>query len=161
MALHLAVGPKLLHRNSSTDQWSDVTHVAHRYLFEPLALDPDVRTADLLRLIQPNPVLLEVLGRWDVRSLLLQRNLNEAREDGDAAISASANANVTLGMLLDDLVSELSFVSGPRAQALGQEIARQEWTEVTGEQLLGELRKTTSDTEPASSEAARSTRPLP
>lgn len=152
MTLHLAVGPRLLHRKSSTDEWTDVTRVAHRYLFEPLAMEPDVKTADLLRLIQPNPILLEVFGRWDLQSFLLRGDLDEVQVNGDAAILASARAdNVTLGMVLEGLVYDLTFFGSPETErALADEIARQEWTEVTVEELLEEIRQATSDAEPAS-----------
>lgn len=153
MTLHLAVGPKLLHRKSSTDQWTDVTRVAHRYLFEPLTLEPDVKTADLLGLILPNPILLEVFGRWDLQSSL-QRSADELKEIGAAAIPASTSADkATLGTVLEDLVYDLTFFGTPeREQALAREYALQEWSEVTAqnaEELLREIEQATMDAGPA------------
>lgn len=151
MALHLRVGPKLLHRKSSTDQWTDVTRVAHRYLFEPLTFEPEVKTADLLGLILPNPILMEVFGRWDLQRSL-QRSVDELNEIGAAAIPASTSAdNATLGTVLEDHAYNLTFFGTPeREQALAKEIALQEWTEVTAEDLLREIEQATMDAGPAS-----------
>ena len=154
MPLHLAAGPQLLHRRSSSERWKDVTHIAHRYLFELLVLDPQVTSVDLVRLMQPNPTLLEVFERWNVRSLVTEGGLSEGREGGDASILASSGADaVTLGELLDSFASDLAFLAAARsAHQLAEGIAGQEWSDTTAEELLAELGQKTSHTKQNSDE---------
>lgn len=143
MTLRLRPGPLLLQRSSSDYPWTNVTEVAHRYLFEPLTLDPEVKAADLLRLVESNVTLLDVFERWGARSYLTRNKAVQAWDDQDAMIEASASGTepISLGVLLDSLLSEVTFFGDEESVVeLAAQIARQEFSEaVSADGLIAEL----------------------
>lgn len=118
MLLELRQGPHLLSRRSSTDPWIDVTDVAHRYLFEPIELAPDLSATDLVHLLRADSVLAAVFARWEATAHIVESH-PVGYPDAEVAqafqIAGAANAQ-TLGAFLDAFVGELSW-SGTRATA--------------------------------------------
>lgn len=71
MSLSLHPGPKLIRRDweydaalgEGHDEQQDVTEHASRYLFEPVALAPDLTLRDIFLLLDTDPLLQRIFGR--------------------------------------------------------------------------------------------------